>query len=493
MTAVIEHRVATVSREEPPAIERERYSYAAILLLVLAAAFVAGQPLSDPDVWWHLRTGELILDKGLVSQDPWSFASDNAWQLHEWLSEVIMYSAFSMAGYPGVVALVSGTVAAFAGVLAVTCRRVAVPIVAWTTALLACIATVPGMGARPQLASWLLLAVTAPYMRSCIQDRRLPWLLLPIIWVWANLHGLWVTALALFAALVFGLALEQGLRGWRTTARFFGFSLVLVCVPAATPLGPDLLLAPFHVRGYAQFVSEWNPPSIASIPTACALLLLLVVVLGWARGRSPAPITTISFVVAAAGMGLLYARTVPVLAIAVAPLAAASLQEFSGPVRSRLRISAGPVLASITVAVLAIGTIAFAPAGAAAPRPGEPLAGTTTEGVLAATTVVEQLPGRVRLLNQYELGGWLLWAARDTSPVIDGRADIYTVEHVRAYVDALNMRPGWRDFVDDVDADAALLLREAPLTEGLELIGWTVEHEQDGVVVLVPLAADTQG
>lgn len=488
VTVVSEHRNQVEPSYVPSGLSRSRHGDAGIVLLVLAAAFVAARPLSDPDVWWHLRTGELILEEGLVTADPWSFMSSQPWRLHEWLSEVVMYSTFDLTGYSGVVALVSVTIACFTGVLAVSCRRVSEPVVAYTTALLGCVATVPGMGARPQLASWVLLAVAAPYMRSCVEHRRLPWWLLPLTWLWANLHGLWLTALALLAALILGLAVEEGLRGWRTTARFCGFLVAAVSVAAATPVGPRLLLAPFHVRDYAQFVSEWDPPRITNIPTACALLLLLVVVLGWARGRSPVPMTTIGFVVAAAGMGLLYSRTVPVLAIAVAPLAAATLQAFSGPRRSQLQINTRAALVSLGAAVLASAAMTAAAPKAGAPQPGGSLSHTTTGGVRAATEAVQQLPGRARVLNQYELGGWLLWAARDTSPAIDGRADVYSVEHVRAYVEALHMKPGWREFVEAVDADAALLHEDAPLAAGLKLIDWTVHHEQDGLLVLLPPA-----
>ena len=41
----------------------------------------------DPDFWWHLRTGELIVTSGLPSTDPFSWtAGGTAWVMHEWLS-----------------------------------------------------------------------------------------------------------------------------------------------------------------------------------------------------------------------------------------------------------------------------------------------------------------------------------------------------------------------------------------------------------------------
>lgn len=48
------------------------------------------------------------------------------------------------------------------------------------------------------------------------------------------------------------------------------------------------------------------------------------------------------------------------------------------------------------------------------------------------------------------------------------------------------MSQDWRDLVERLDVDAAVLLRDAPLTSGLELIGWKVHHEQDGSVIVLP-------
>lgn len=95
-------RDATGSSTSPLGLESRRDSRlleVAPPLVVLAAAAIAAQPLSDPDVWWHLRTGQLILRQGLVSADPWSFVSANHWQLHEWLSEVSMYGACTVASH----------------------------------------------------------------------------------------------------------------------------------------------------------------------------------------------------------------------------------------------------------------------------------------------------------------------------------------------------------------------------------------------------------
>lgn len=486
MTTVVEPPVDVVST--PARARRQaRPLELGLVVLPIVIALVAARPLGDPDTWWHLRTGELVLAEGLVDADPWSFASTRAWVLHEWLPEVLFYAAYSVAGYAGVVAVTSLVVLAFAGVLMASCRRVAQPLIACVAFALAAVATMPSLGPRPQLLSWLLLAAVCPYLRTCTAARRLPWWLLPVLWVWASVHGLWLMALVLFGFLICGLAVEEGLRGWRVTARFGGFGILAWVVVALSPSGPALLLAPFHVREYAGFVAEWNPPSITHPAVACALVLVLVVVIGWTR-QSRVPATTIAFVVGATAMGMLYSRTVPVAAIALAPLAAAAAQGWShqAPPRFRLDRRELGTWAAVLVLTVPVFGLRLADAGQADPAAPSP---TTNAALRAATERLQDLPGRARVLNEYQLGGWLLWSARNVSPTIDGRADVYSVEHFHDYVDALAMRPGWEEFVGSLDADGAVLFRETPLSAGLVSLGWTVVQEDEGLVVLLAPAA----
>ncbi len=454
--------------------------------LPLTLALVVARPLADPDLWWHLRTGELIAERGLVGSDSWSFASSRPWVLHEWLSELVMFHVHVAFGNSGVVALQALLVAGLVAVLLWSCRRVASQFTATLVVCLAVVASLPGLGPRPQLVSWILLAACCPYMRRCIEARRLPWGLLPLIWVWANLHGLWSTVLVLLGALVIGMAIEEGLAGWRTTARFCTFGLGALAAAATTPSGPALLLAPLHVREYARFVSEWATPSIATPRTASALLLVALVVVDWARRGARVPPSTITFVAASAVLGLLYSRTVPVLAIAVAPLAAAALQRLTRRDAPRLRLGRPEAVAWAVALIVAVPMIAQAARAATPPDPARFIPSTTSAAVLAATTHLNSRPGSVRVLNEYALGGWLLWAARNTSPAIDGRTEIYSVNYVERYGRALAMRPGWRQFVQDLDADAALLLDQTPLVEGLQSLGWRVVFAQDALLVLVP-------
>ena len=353
---------------------------------------------------------------------------------------LVMYAAHAVAGYPGVVALAALTITLFAGLVVASCRRVAHPMIACVVLALVSLAALPSLAPRPQLISWVLLAAVCPYMRRSVGVRRLPWGLLPTIWVWANLHGLWLIALVLFGFLVLGLIIEEGRHGWRTSARFCGFGLVALAAAAVTPSGPRLLLAPLHVREYAKFVLGVD--AAEHHHSGCR-------VCAGARTRgsrwmgSTGPAGTCRDHQARRrgdSRRIACGRTVPILAIAVAPLAAATAQRWLGDEPTRFRCDARESLTWVVVVLLAMPLIALQLFNVSNIAPGKHL-NTTTATVLSATESLEGLPGRARVLNDYALGGWLLWAARDTSPAIDGRADVYSVHYVQKYVDALAMRP----------------------------------------------------
>ena len=73
-------------------------AFAAILLFGLLA--MTARPAADPDLWWHLRTGQWIVETGHVPHsDPFSFTrAGHAWVSHEWLSEVVFYELWKHAG-----------------------------------------------------------------------------------------------------------------------------------------------------------------------------------------------------------------------------------------------------------------------------------------------------------------------------------------------------------------------------------------------------------
>ncbi|MDP2167924.1 MAG: hypothetical protein Q8J64_06295 [Thermodesulfovibrionales bacterium] len=86
-----------------------------VLLPILFFSYLMGVsfnfPLNDPDIWWHLKTGQYILssDWKVPEEDPFAYTTpvplDDSKKIglrSQWLGQVIFYLSFAAAGYPGV-------------------------------------------------------------------------------------------------------------------------------------------------------------------------------------------------------------------------------------------------------------------------------------------------------------------------------------------------------------------------------------------------------
>jgi hypothetical protein len=386
-----------------------------------------------------------------------------------------MYLAQAAGGYRGVIALHAVGVFVLAILVARSVRRVSSPAVAILISALALVGLFLGSAERPQLISWCLLAATVPALRRSVAERRAPWWFVGVIWIWANLHGLWSASLTLFGALVLGLVIEVGLRAWQTYLPFIGVGLASAAAAMLTPAGPRLLLTPLHVRAYAPYVTEWAPPNLLSPFFGAAYLMLAVLVVGWVRKGTVVPPHVICLVVASGFLGLAYSRTIPVAVIVLAPLAAAAWSEAPQTQASTRRRS--------EVRLYTASAIAFLVA-AAWWLPQVP--GVLSGAPWAVSQSLDALPGRATVLNEYDYGGWLLWTARDTSPGIDGRTEIYSPGYVGEYLATLRLQGDWRGFVKQGGFDAAWLRRGSPLVFGLRSQGWTVRYRNDFSIILVP-------
>src|SRR3989344_8710901 len=68
------------------------------IFLIVLSFFTFSNAL-DPDLGWHIKTGQLILERGVPYQDWYSYTMPNfPWVDHEWLLDVVMYKIYYYFG-----------------------------------------------------------------------------------------------------------------------------------------------------------------------------------------------------------------------------------------------------------------------------------------------------------------------------------------------------------------------------------------------------------
>lgn len=182
---------------------------------VLLAVY-CGRAINDPDFWWHLKSGEVMLNQGgILDTDPFNYTGDMVVHRREavilkgyWLWQVTAALFYRMSGIYGIFLFKLMTLLLMTGAVFREMRRQAVsPFVHQILIGLGALVIVGGYEGfsleRPQIYSFILCAVLLGMVAQVRLGRRPSWMLIPLMIVWSNIHGGFVVGdilLALFAA-----------------------------------------------------------------------------------------------------------------------------------------------------------------------------------------------------------------------------------------------------------------------------------------------------
>jgi hypothetical protein len=244
-----------------------------------------------PDGWMALVSGREIAMHGLPSQDTLTvWAHGRRWVDQQWLAQLFLYGLWRVGGLKlALLAHAALTVGAF-GAAIVLARRLGASARSTTWVSLPVLVTFyPAASAmRPQSFAYpLFVAVLWLLVTDARRPSRRVFVVLPLLVLWANLHGsvLLGAALASLAGLV-GLAAVPPNRPRRVLWHALGLALApwpcLLVSPYALHL-PSYAETVLGGSGFSDFVTEWTPTTL----TAVTIPLYLLVIGGvWLLGRT---------------------------------------------------------------------------------------------------------------------------------------------------------------------------------------------------------------
>src|SRR5262249_17454456 len=189
---------------------------------------------------------------------------------------------------------------------------------------------------RPQIVTYLLLAVFLYLLREGWETRSRSLVWLPLLMIpWANLHAGFVTGIAIIGLVGLGTALpalarpERRRTGWRVLGLAAGVGLVTGLASLVNPFGLRAVLFPLEVVNTRLFMSstaEWFSPNFHNPAYRGFELMLLLLVPAFAWGRARLGLTDALVGLTFAHLGLSSARHIPLFTVAAAPLLADGLQ-----------------------------------------------------------------------------------------------------------------------------------------------------------------------
>jgi hypothetical protein len=441
-----------------------------VLLTLLFAALVV-QPIYQPDFWWHVKVGEVVLAEGRVPRtDLFSYTVPGRPFIYQsWLAGVLFALGFHLGG--PVLIILGNTVlllAAYALLLwhcRVEGRDTRLAVGATFVALLV---SAGNWAVRPQTFSALLFVALYVVVDRYRQGKRSPLWAIPLgMALWANLHGAFIMGFVVLAITVGGEIMKHWLPGrpfpvlpWSRVGWLILVSALSTGAILVNPVGLGILryvLGIWSNPAIRNFISEWQPlgteagTSLIFLGTLVGCLLIFVLL------RRLPDLTDLLLLLATAWLALGGVRNLLWYGLVLAPLVARALarhEEHPEP-------ASQPVLSlALAVMVTLIAVLALPWVKGSLPLPA------SVQGVFARGTPVETTEAVLAqgltgpIFHQMESGSYLLWRLYPEEKVfIDPRIELYPGSIWDDYFQVSSGRPGYQELLDRYGVRVLLLNR----------------------------------
>jgi hypothetical protein len=466
---------------------------------------------SDTDTGWHIRNGESILaHRALPAADTFSFSKQGApWIAWEWEADVLMGAVHRAAGLDGVACLFG------LGIGAAVWMWFRLNWAAGGSFPLAAVFAVPMITtssihwlARPHVFGWLFLMAAVWWCEKA--PARLTaggaCAIALASAAWANLHGSFVLGPAILLIYAAGASVATAI--WdvkRPVAPYLHGTLAALAGSFLNPYGWRLhqhVLAYLTDSALLRRVGEFQSFDFHAAGAGWVIATLCIGLLGGAASLSIRRPERFLLALAMTAAALVSARSLPLAALALLPLANGSITEvlsLAGGLRPQLRRHLDRALIySETLRVFdrKLHGLALAPLAAVLLFAGirGHAAFPADQIPVAAGERIASLPAGARIFSTDKFGGYLIYRFSAQRQVFfDGRSDFYGLDFIDRYARMFEARPAWREEFERWNFTHALLPPDAPLVAALQATGWHMLYRDRTAVLLARTAESLWG
>jgi hypothetical protein len=456
-------------------------------LFVVLVVLTVRNRFNDPDLWYHLKIGEIIWRTHAIPRvDSFSFtAGGHPWVAQEWLSQLTLYGFYHVGGYAGLMLWLC----VFASLLIVGAYALCAfyshnAKVAFLGGLITWLFATIGLGIRPHIVGYLLL-VCELLIVHLGRSRHPRWFLaLPLLFAyWINSHGSFFFGLVVLAVILFCSFFEVrwGLvrscrwekRARNTLAVAFLLSIAALSV---NPIGLQLAIHPLEVMSKLPvnltYVSEWRPPEFNNLRGVGLLAIAGLVLLVPLLRRMEITLEELLLTALGFGFAVRHERMLFLFGILVAPIVCrlmADLWDRYEPERDH------PIANAILIWVALFAIMK------AFPTSGELDRQVANANPVESLAYIKRVGLSGRMMNAYIYGGYLIWAAPEYKVFVDGRGDIFESTGVLTeYLEWLAVETDPQLLLDKYHIQFCLLSRDAPVAHILPLLpGWKLMYSDN--------------
>jgi hypothetical protein len=472
----------------PRALAGVRLSHVwAVVAVAVPVIVVATTPLVTLDLAYQIRAGNIMLSTGhLLRTDVLTFSAfGRPWLNQQWGAQLVLAGVYRLGGWLGLVLLRGLLMAAVLTLLYLACRvagssrRVAALLTFGAAFVMA-----GGFQLRAQLLGMLCFAAVLLLVADRSSHPGRLWLALPIVVLWANLHGSFF-----LAPILFGLAWiedrSQGSPGARRTL-IVGVGTILASL--VNPFGlrvwsyvSDISTSPLIRRS----VEEWQPPSLRIYAGVTFFASVVLVSAYLARRGRPTPWPALLALGVFFAIGLTSVRGVFWWAME-APVVIAGLTRTQEP-RSEESDPASSLNVALVVALMLITIGAFVRwLPYTSTQPPERLLSFAPSGITDELRRTLQ-PGE-RLFDAQEWGSWFELALPNNPVLVDSRWEVVPEDVWRRYGGVSNGQEGWQSVLDAWNVRVVVAARDQqqgliPRIAGDP--GWRLLYKDDDGLIFI--------
>ena len=453
------------------ALLQRAISFPAMLgMLLVGAAFGVVRSFNvDPDLWWHIKTGELILSTHRwPTTDPYSYtAKGMPWMSCEWLGDVVFAAVYRIGGLRGLEALLVGLASAvILALYAFATLRSGNSKAGFVAAAVLLTLANASFNLRPQMMGYLFLILTLIALERFRQGKqRAVWMLPVLFIIWINSHGSWIIGLGVVALYIAcGLVSFQvgslEAQRWSTPERLrletvFMLSLAAIAV---TPYGVRMAAYPFTVASSLPIsvanILEWQVMPFNLIGGKIFLVLVLGFFLAQMAFRFSWRVFEILLFLFGTAMACLHVRFLLLFVPFFVPLMATILARWA-PAYNKTKDQY--LINFALMAGIAIAVVHYFPSRSDMDKK------VADQFPVQALAYMQRhtVPGP--LFNSYGFGGYMVEAGYKT--FIDGRSELFEQTGVLDdYMHITMLKPGAMQVLNGYGIRSCLLQRDEPLS-----------------------------
>jgi len=485
-----------------------------IAVLVIMALAVT-RTIQDPDFWWHLRAGQLIIQHGgLLGNDPFTYTvPTHHWTMHEWLNEVFFAIEFAIGGL-GLIVLILSAVT-WLGLLAVMQKaRLRHPsrAVLGIGMLIGVIAGFPIWGPRVQMITFAFSALTLLLVeRYLVRGGKAMWIMVPLFILWSNLHGEFVIGLGFIAVII----IAELIGGWlhmpdaAPRSRLLPLLYLLLACAVTSMInlnGPGILFYAAGTQASAaqqSLIEEWFSPSFHDwevfVYGAMLLTLAMLIVFNRrirARDVALVLVTTVLSLQSARNIELFVAASTAVyidqLSIAAPRLRAAfrRIRRAHSTARVRNRMPPPLLFRLVASGLLVAGLGGVYVAWLVPKMQLQPYSlAYAQEYPVCAAQWLAGAPDGLKIFNQYGEGGYLAYtlSSHNDKVFIFGDAALMGDQMLLTYAAVESVTPSWDSIIRRFGTDIVLYDINTPLADVMDhAADWTKVYQDGLSVAFVP-------